>query len=199
MLKQKSRKSWLFRSSLCSGTVNKLFTSLHISPKARHALIETLPLDAALGIMSRSSSVAFMAPAGAVPRVAEPCVASSSRRLASMVRAMVSSGRMVKGSSMLTPISSMPAIGSTQQTICQNHIQRWLEGRCNCSLKAEPCTVKLQQQQQLDCLPSSRKETMKVMGSMAQPQLSHRVKGSRVSQIIMKRDVWLQLATDEHR
>jgi hypothetical protein len=40
---------------------------------------------------------------------------------------------------------------------------------------------------------------MKVMGSMAQPQLSHRVKGSRVSQIIMKRDVWLQLATDEHR
>ena len=30
------------------------------------------------------------------------------------------------------------------------------------------------------------------MGSMAQRQAVHRVKGSRVSQIIMKREVWLR-------
>lgn len=37
---------------------------------------------------------------------------------------------------------------------------------------------------------------MKAMGNMPQRQLSHRVKGSRVSQIIMKREVWLQVGKE---
>jgi hypothetical protein len=42
----------------------------------------------------------------------------------------------------------------------------------------------------LRCSPSSRKETTSVMGSMAQRQADQSVKGSSVSQIIMKREVW---------
>ena len=47
------------------------------------------------------------------------------------------------------------------------------------------------------CAPSSKKATMNAMGNIPQRQLSHRVKGSRVSQIIMKREVCLQAEKGE--